>query len=209
MNETRSSLLLRVRNSNDQESWNEFVALYEPLLFRYVRARGLSQSDAGDIVQNIFSSLVKTMEKFELDHSRGRFRTWLWRVTQNEITRWFHSQKRNRAVEEKWMEANSPNQEPEAEWDSAYLQRILEFSLEKIRKETLSRTWACFEKHIIQGLEGSKVAEELKMKTGTVYVNSSRILARVRSQCAEYLEELEGDELPVNLDTLRGQNRNN
>jgi RNA polymerase sigma-70 factor (ECF subfamily) len=80
MTETRTSLLRRVRNPNDAASWAEFVAIYEPLLLSYIRKRGLNDHDAQDVVQTVFITLLRKLPKFELDHSRGRFRTWLWQV---------------------------------------------------------------------------------------------------------------------------------
>ena len=144
--ETRSSLLKRLRHSCDQESWGEFVALYEPLIFGYVRSRGLSEDDAQDVVQNVFASLVQTLLGFELDRTRGRIRTWLWRVTQNAITDWVRRQQRQKVAEEKWrelVEVRLAEQEPEPEWDMACRQRVFEFSLSQVRDQTSSRTWAC------------------------------------------------------------------
>ena len=43
---------------------------------------------------------------------------------------------------------------------------------------------------------GTQVAEELGMKVGTVYVNASRVLARVRRQCVEYMEDFEDEAIP-------------
>lgn len=195
---TRSSLLLRLRESGDEESWREFVALYEPLLLRYVRTRGLPDEDARDLVQNILASLVTSLRRFELDRTKGRFRTWLWRVTQNAIADWARRRRRERAAEKGWCERLEALQdrkasEAEAEWESGYRQRVLEFSLKRIREKTDPRTWACFEGHVLRGRSGAAVAEELEMKTGTVYVNASRVLGRVRRLCADYMEELEDE----------------
>lgn len=43
--ETRPSLLLRLRAPQDQQAWAEFVCIYEPLVMRVLRQRGLQ--DAG------------------------------------------------------------------------------------------------------------------------------------------------------------------
>ena len=40
------------------------------------------------------------------------------------------------------------------------------------------------------------MAAELDMKVGTVYVNASRILTRLRTRCAEYMDDPE-DQLPI------------
>ena len=197
MPETRSSLLQRLRSSScDEKSWREFVALYEPLLLRYVQARGLAENDAIDVVQNVFASLLEALRKFELDHSRGRFRTWLWRVTQNAIADWSRRQKRRRAAEDGWRETieefgTSSTEELEEEWETACRQRVMEFSLVRIRDETRSKSWSCFEQHILKGRPAADVATELGLSAGAVYVNASRVLARVRRKCTEYLEDLE------------------
>lgn len=38
---TRPSLLLRLRDVDDAESWSEFVRLYTPLVFSHCRRHGL------------------------------------------------------------------------------------------------------------------------------------------------------------------------
>jgi RNA polymerase sigma-70 factor, ECF subfamily len=80
MDQTRSTLILRVRDPADTKAWGEFVALYEPLLSAYVRQRGLDGEDTRDVVQDVFAKLVKSLPEFELARDRGRFRTWLWRI---------------------------------------------------------------------------------------------------------------------------------
>src|SRR5438876_4377291 len=56
---TNVSLIRRVQNPSDTESWRQFVAVYEPLLISYVRSRGLREDDARDVVQQIFCVVAK------------------------------------------------------------------------------------------------------------------------------------------------------
>src|SRR5262249_51401961 len=73
--ETSSTLLRRVRDSGDAESWRELAALYGPLIVRYAlgRGRGLSEQDALDVAQDVFARLVKAPPGFEPDRARCRF----------------------------------------------------------------------------------------------------------------------------------------
>jgi RNA polymerase sigma-70 factor (ECF subfamily) len=188
MNETRSSLLRRVRNPADAESWAEFVALYEPLLLKYVRAQGLQESDVRDVVQDVLLGLVRTLPNFELDRSKGRFRTWLWRVTRNAIA----ARARREQLRDRAEECYQPSQEaaePE-EWSRSYRTHLLQAILERVRGQTQPRSWACFEQHLLHGRPAGEVARELDLTAGAVYVNSSRVLAQVRQQCADFLEDL-------------------
>ena len=51
--ETRPSLLLRLRNPQDEQAWREFLELYEPLIERLARRRGLQHADARELVQEV------------------------------------------------------------------------------------------------------------------------------------------------------------
>jgi RNA polymerase sigma-70 factor (ECF subfamily) len=192
MLETRSSLILRVRDPADATSWGEFVALYEPLLHRYVRGMGVPDQEAADAVQELFTVLLQALPRFELDRERGRFRTWLWRVARNALVDWARRRQRRAAAEEVWRQellARSAA-EPDAEWLRAHRQRVLAVALERVRERAEPRTWACFERHLLHGRPSAQVGGELGLTANAVLVNASRVLQRVRAQCADYLEDL-------------------
>jgi RNA polymerase sigma-70 factor (ECF subfamily) len=197
MDSTRYTLIQRVRDPQNQQAWAEFMALYEPLLFSYVKKKGLGDTDAQDVVQGIFISLWRTLPGFQLDKSRGRFRTWLWMVTSNAVTDWARSRQRGERVKKAWGESRSDvtvDPDPEAEFDEALRRRVLEFALEKVKEDTNERTWACFELHMLKHRSAAEVAAELGLTTAnSVYVNASRVLAKVREKVAEYMEEETAD----------------
>src|SRR5436853_7229547 len=104
MVETRVSLIQRVRDNEDADAWNEFVDVYRPLLTAYVRKRGVSEHDAADVVQEVFSRLVPALGHFEFDAQRGRFRTWLWRVTHNALADWGRRRAVRDRAEQGWAD---------------------------------------------------------------------------------------------------------
>lgn len=184
MVETRTSLLMRVRDPANAEGWSEFVSLYEPLLLSYVRHRGMAEHDARDVVQEVFATLVRSLPNFQLDHSRGRFRTWLWRVMHNAMVDWSRRRHCRTAAEDEARKetplAVDPEEpEEEAEWLAAHRRRILQYVLEQIRGKSNATTWKCFDLHILQGRSSADVAAELGQTSNSVYVNASRILAKV------------------------------
>ena len=60
---TNVSLLRRVRDPKDTASWRQFYELYEPLLMRYARSKGLQEADARDVVSDVFVKLYHAMER--------------------------------------------------------------------------------------------------------------------------------------------------
>ncbi|MBY0524107.1 MAG: sigma-70 family RNA polymerase sigma factor [Gemmataceae bacterium] len=181
-----------MRDRQDAESWREFVALYEPLLLRYVISRGLADADARDVVQEIFITLLRSMPSFRLDRQRGRFRSWLWSITIHAIV---DSHRRRQAAgraESGWRERRipdpSPVANPDSDWLTAYQRRVLEFVLPQVRGQAQRRAWTCFEQHVLKGRPAIDVGLEVGLSAAAVRVSAARILAKVRQRCAEYME---------------------
>ena len=57
------SLLERLRRPDDCEAWNRFVELYTPLIFAWARQVGLQESDAADLVQDVFALLITELSQ--------------------------------------------------------------------------------------------------------------------------------------------------
>ena len=53
--DTRKSLLIRLNESSHDDAWPEFVEIYEPLIYRLAKAKGLQHADAEDMTQGFFA----------------------------------------------------------------------------------------------------------------------------------------------------------
>jgi len=195
--ETSSSLLIKVRDQGDAESWREFVAIYQPLIISYCRKRGLAEQDARDVAQEVFVRLLKALPTFELDRGRGRFRTWLWKVTMSAMIDPARGEYRRASAERAWREQRI-EPDDEAIWRKLFQRRVLDCALQKVRAKTNDRAWACFESHLLEGRPAALVAAELGMTDNAVCVAASRVLAQVRVVCAQSMGELgdDRDDLP-------------
>jgi RNA polymerase sigma-70 factor (ECF subfamily) len=193
MLETRISLLDRVRNPADVAAWREFADLYQPLLLAYVRKRGVSDHDAQDVVQDVFARLVRAVPRFRLDHDRGRFRTWLWQVAHSALADWHRHGAVPVRAEQEWADQHEQEigDDRDEEWDELYRRRIVEVVLRRVRAAVNPSSWACFEGRLLHDRPAAEIAAELGISANAVYVNASRLLARVREECAEFAETLQ------------------
>ncbi|MFN0055056.1 MAG: hypothetical protein ACKV0T_23025 [Planctomycetales bacterium] len=57
--DTRESLLLRIRDSQDREAWQEFVSIYRPLIYRVARRHGLKNADAQNLAQEVLPKVKR------------------------------------------------------------------------------------------------------------------------------------------------------
>ncbi len=84
--DTRASLLLRIRNADDRDAWDEFSSIYRPAIVSVALQRGLQNADAEDLAQKVLISVARAIANWTPDSQRARFRTWLNRVTTNAVT---------------------------------------------------------------------------------------------------------------------------
>ena len=80
--DTRGSIIVGVCQ-RDPERWREFDAIYRPMLFAFLRKQHLNESDAEEVVQDIFVRLLDKIHTY--DRERVRFRSWLFAVAHNSL----------------------------------------------------------------------------------------------------------------------------
>jgi RNA polymerase sigma-70 factor (ECF subfamily) len=186
MDTTSASLLFRLRQPEDRAAWNRFVELYTPLLYHWARAAGLQESDAGDLVQEVFVLLLRKLPDFSYDRQQS-FRAWLRTVTLNK---WRERCRRatiptaeDQAVP---IETVSAVDDGAAElWEVEYQQFLYRRALEIMQSDFQPRTWkACWEV-VVEGRSAADVGAELGLTVAAVHMAKFRVLCRLR-------EELDG-----------------
>jgi RNA polymerase sigma-70 factor (ECF subfamily) len=184
--ETRPSLIRDFANPNNVDSRRKFIEIYEPLLFRYVRAKGLSEAATRDVVQDVWVRLLQYLPKFRYD-PKLRFRSWLWRVTMSAYGEWGKGE--NKLPAGRDIDAVAGAEPVDPEFDREFRRHVLQVVLAQIKPTIQDKTWSCFEEHLLKGRPTKEVAAELDIKANTVVVNAARVLTKVRALCLEYAEE--------------------
>ena len=113
---TRQSLLSRLKNWDDQESWREFFDTYWQLIHRVARKAGLREDEAQDVVQETILSVAKKMPGFKYDRAQGSFRGWLFQLTRWRIINQFKKRQPQNVQDE--AAADDPRSRRNEEADS-------------------------------------------------------------------------------------------
>src|SRR6266404_4758915 len=82
---TRRSLLSRLRDLGDSDSWRTFFDTYWRLIYNLARKSGLSDTEAQDVVQETIIAVARKMPGFRYDPAKGSFKQWLLLITRRRI----------------------------------------------------------------------------------------------------------------------------
>jgi len=194
--ETRPSLLVRLKDRMDQEAWDEFTEIYQPVIYRLARRKGMQHADAEDLAQLVLMAVAKAVERWEHDPRRARFRTWLHRVARNVILNALQRGKPDRGSGDSGLLALLDKQPGKEGPDSdlirlEYRREAFRRAAQQIRDEFQPATWDAFWLSAVEGHSGEEVARQLGRTRGSIYAARSRIMRRMKEKVAELDEEEE------------------
>ncbi len=190
---TSRSLLQRVRDPADSQSWRRLTDLYAPLIRRWVRDNVVQPADADDVVQEVLATLVRELPRFEHSNRPGAFRTWLRGVTVNRLRE--HWKSRRSGIQGIGGEAaiERLNQLEDSEsplarvWDEEHDRYVVQTLLGSIRLEFQSASWHAFEQTVREGRPAAVVAAELGLTPNAVLIAKSRVLKRLRQVAGDLI----------------------
>jgi len=186
--DTRDSLILRLPDSMDIEAWEQFVQIYEPLIYRLARSRGLQEADAREVVQEVLLSVTRSVKDWKLDSEKGRFRDWLFIVARNLMIK-FLTRRKHRSIgtgdsriADLLNQQAAPNADATEEFDLEFRREIFRIAASTVRGQVKAQTWEAFTLTSIEGQTTEEVAHSLAMSTGAVHIARSRVRGRLRRE---------------------------
>ena len=190
---TRYSLLSRLQNWDDQESWKDFFDTYWRLIYSIALKAGLTDAEAQDVVQETVICVAKDLDKFKRDRQLGTFKGWL-----RNLTRWrIADQLRKRkpaAFEAEALSASSANSvEPagifdsagtslEDAWEAEWQANLMEAALERLKRRVKEEHYQMFDLNVVRQWPARKVASTLEVSVAQVYLVKHRILALLKKE---------------------------
>jgi len=190
---TRYTLLSRLEDWDDQDSWKDFFDIYWRLIYSVALKSGLTEAEAQDVVQETIISVANDIQKFKRDRALGSFKGWL-----RNIIRWRIAdqlRKRTRAGREDEFETGAELPRPdvaeipdpagdtaESIWEEEWQANLLKAAMETIKPRVKEEHYQIFDLYVIKRWPVRKVARALGVNVGLVYLVKYRISALLKRQ---------------------------
>jgi len=195
---TRRSLLVRLRNWDDQESWRNFFDTYSRLIYGFARKAGLGDAEAQDVVQETVVTVAKHIPHFEYDPSLGSFKSWLLQITRSRIVDHFRKKQYSRGSKviqreeplgTSLLESSTHSTEFDLEsiWDEEWQKHLIDAAMEKVKRQVSPKHYQLFHLHVIKRMPANRIVERLQVKLAEIYFAKYKV-QRLLQKEIKYLE---------------------
>lgn len=191
--QTSMNLLGQLRQQSDQQAWERFATIYGPLVFGWLKRRGVREDVAEDVRQEVLLKVFHEIKGFDHNGRIGAFRAWLHQVMLHRLRTIQRQNIRSRLTDssdeanEDAAMADSGDRLAEL-WEAEHSRFLIERLIEMIAPEFQERTLQAFRRVVLNDEPIEAVAQELEMSVNAARIAQSRVLSALRREGAGLIE---------------------
>jgi RNA polymerase sigma-70 factor (ECF subfamily) len=190
---TRATLIQRLKDWQDQSSWQVFFDTYWKLIYGVAIKGGLTAAEAQDVVQETMISVAKHMPTFEYDPAIGSFKTWLLNMTRWRITDQLrkrgpfaagHPAAEDTATGTRTVDkvADPAIPDLDALWDAEWEKNLLDAAMAKVKRRLDPQKYQIFDLYVNKGWPPEKVAATFGISVDQVYLAKHRTTELIKEE---------------------------
>ena len=195
---TRATLLLRLKDLQDNSSWQDFFDTYWNLIFGVARKGGLTEAEAEDVVQETMIAVAKHIPDFKYDPQIGSFKGWLLNMTRWRMTDQLRRRGRSayatdgQGLDEALTQLamDMPDSDLEKLWDAEWENNLLEAATLKARRRLDPVHYQLYDCYVNKDWSPEKVAKAFAVPVGQVYLAKHRVTESIKQEVERLKKEL-------------------
>jgi RNA polymerase sigma factor (sigma-70 family) len=179
---TRYSLLSRLQNWTDQESWRQFFDTYARLIYGVALKSGLSDTEAQDVVQETVICVAKDIQKFTRDPKLGSFKGWLRNIARWRIADQLRKRQKARVpvVTDDGTDLLEQLPDPaggelDRIWEEEWEQNLWSAATDRAKARVKAEHYQIFDLYVLKKWPVTKVARTLGINVAQVYLAKHRV----------------------------------
>lgn len=188
---TRLSLLSRLKNWGDEDSWKDFFNTYWRLIYAVALKAGLTDAEAQDVVQETIIHVAREIGNFKRDPARGTFKAWLrnitnWRIGDQFRNRRSTSARLNSAEHQaQWQEAAQipdPSTAFQDFWEQEWRANLWSSAVQRVKSKVEDEHYQIFQLHCLKDRPAREVSQVLRVNIAKVYLVKRRIARLIKAE---------------------------
>jgi len=190
---TRATLIQRLKDWQDQSSWQDFFDTYWKLIYGVAIKGGLTAAEAQDVVQETMISVAKHMPTFEYDPAIGSFKTWLLNMTRWRITDQLRKRgpfaagqpaSEDTATGTRTVDkvADPASRDLDALWDAEWEKNLLDAAMATVKRRLDPQKYQIFDLYVNKGWPPEKVAATFGISVDQVYLAKHRTTELIKEE---------------------------
>jgi len=199
---TRATLIQRLKNWQDQSSWQVFFDTYWHLIYGVAVKRGLTNAEAEDVVQETMISVAKQMPGFKYDPAIGSFKAWLlnitrWRIadqlrTHQELAAYHDSPDETRQGDDDndRRTNNHPIPDLDTLWDDEWEKNLLDAAIAKARRRLDPKQYQIYDFYVTKEWKPERVAKAFAISINQVYLAKHRVTELIKEEAERLKKEI-------------------
>jgi RNA polymerase sigma-70 factor (ECF subfamily) len=189
-NRTRTTMVLGLRDLEDQKVWNRFFESYWKLIYHSARKAGLDDADAQEVVQETVITVTKKIGGFDYDRNKGSFKGWLMQTTKWKIADQFRKINRTKSRESDAMSEiieELPDELANVDtfWKDNWQKELFDAAIEKTRDEVNPLYFQIYNRLVVKEIKAKDVARELAVPVSQVYLAKHRVTEAIKKSVEE------------------------
>ncbi len=188
---TRYTLLSRLQNWEDNESWKDFFDTYWRLIYSVARKSGLTEVEAQDVVQETVISVAKHIHKFRRDCKLGSFKGWLRNLTRWRIADQLRKRTNLVPAPEQSDPTDStllkfipelPEQSLDLRWEKEWHANLLQAAIDRVKLRVREEQYQIFDLQVLREWPVSRITSTLGVSAARVYLAKHRVAALIKKE---------------------------
>jgi RNA polymerase sigma factor (sigma-70 family) len=179
---TRTTLIHRLKNWQDQSSWQDFFDTYWKLIYGVAIKGGLTKTEAQDVVQETMLSVAKHMPNFKYDRKIGSFKAWLLNMTRWRMIDQLRKRGKSVSSDMEKKLADQSNPDFETLWDAEWEKNLFDAAIAKVKRRLDPQKYQIFDFYVNKEWTPDKVAKTFGISVNQVYLAKHRIVELIKEE---------------------------
>ena len=188
---THSSFLRQIRSGSDT-AWKEFCRKYSGMIHHIGKSRQLTREECDDLMVDVMVIFWKKMDSFFYDPERGKFRSYLAKITHYAAMKIF-----NRRPDSGKLTATALTLKYPEGIDEIYMTEwqdfIIEKAMEDLRNQVDTESYQVFYMLFIQHRDIAEISSITRKSRNNIYVIRSRCMKKLKKLIALYRQREESE----------------